>query len=53
MAAVGSDAVDLFGTGLVTFAHRVAPALPLYGAAAALLVTTLGIWWWAERGATL
>jgi hypothetical protein len=49
LAAVSNDAVSLFGTGLTTFAGRVAPALPLYGAAAALLATALGIWWWAER----
>jgi hypothetical protein len=51
LAAVSNDAVSLFGTGLTTFAGRVAPALPLYGAAAALLATALGIWWWAEREA--
>lgn len=52
LAAVGNDAVDLFGRGLVTFARRVTPSLPLYAGATALLVTALGIWWWAERDAT-
>jgi anti-sigma factor RsiW len=51
--AVSNDAVDLFGNGLVTFAHRVMPSLPLYAGATAVLVTVLGIWWWAERDAAL
>jgi hypothetical protein len=51
LAAVSNDAVGLFGSGLSTFASRVAPSLPLYGAAAAILATALGIWWWAEREA--
>jgi D12 class N6 adenine-specific DNA methyltransferase len=53
LAAVSNDAVDLLGTGLVTFAHRIAPSLPLYAGAAAVLATALGIWWWAERDAAL
>jgi len=48
LAAVSGDAVHLFGSGLATFADRVAPAVPLYAGAAALLATALGIWWWAE-----
>jgi len=52
LAAVSNDAVDLFENGLVTFARRVAPSLPLYAGAAGLLATALGIWWWAERDAT-
>ena len=51
--AVGNDALGVFGRGLVTFAERIGPSLPLYGGATALLVTALGIWWWAERDATL
>jgi hypothetical protein len=31
---------------------RIAPELPLYAAAAALLAATVGIWWWAERDLT-
>ena len=42
-----------FGSGFVALARRVAPALPLYAGAAALLVSALGIWWWAERDAAL
>jgi hypothetical protein len=49
LAAVSNDAVELFGSGLAAFAHRVAPSLPLYAGATALVATALGIWWWAER----
>ena len=51
--AVSNDVVDLFGSGLVAFVRRVAPSLPLYAGAAALLASALGIWWWAERDAAL
>jgi collagenase-like PrtC family protease len=50
---VNADAVNVFGGGFVSLAKRVAPALPLYAGAAALLVSALGIWWWAERDAAL
>jgi len=53
LAAVSTDAVDLFGSGLVALVRRVAPSLPLYAGAAALLASALGIWWWAERDAAL
>jgi len=53
LAAVSSDAADLFGSALVLLVRRVAPSLPLYAGAAALLASALGIWWWAERDATL
>lgn len=53
LAAVSNDAVNLFGTGLVTFARLVTPSLPLYAGATAVLATALGIWWWAERDAAL
>ena len=52
LVAVSNDAVDLLGAGLVTLARRVAPSVPMYAGAAALLVTTLGLWWWAERELT-
>ena len=51
--AVSTDAVDLMGVGLVAFIRRVAPSLPLYAGAAALLASALGLWWWAERDAAL
>jgi len=53
LASVSTDAVDLFGSAFVTLVRRVAPSLPLYAGAAALLVSALGIWWWAEREAAL
>jgi anti-sigma factor RsiW len=53
LSTVSGDAVNVFGTGFVSLAKRVAPALPLYLGAAALLVSALGIWWWAERDAAL
>src|SRR5262249_52879817 len=49
----GVDAVDLFGSGLVTIVRRVAPSLPLYLGATAVLGTALGLWWWAERDVSL
>jgi predicted anti-sigma-YlaC factor YlaD len=53
LAAVSVDAVDLFGSAFVSLVRRVAPSLPLYAGAAALLATALAIWWWAERDAAL
>jgi len=49
LAVVSNDVVELFGASVMTFAARVAPAVPLYAGAAAILATALGIWWWAER----
>lgn len=51
LAAVSNDAMALFASGLLTVAGRIAPSLPLYAGAAALVATALGIWWWAEREA--
>ncbi len=53
LAAVSSDAANMFGSGFVSLAKRVAPSVPLYAGAAALLVSALGIWWWAEKDAAL
>ena len=53
LVAVSGDAVNVFGSGFVALARRVAPSLPLYVGALALLVSALGIWWWAERDAAL
>jgi anti-sigma factor RsiW len=49
LSVVSSDAVDLFGTGLVAIARRIAPSLPLYALATAIVGTALAVWWWAER----
>lgn len=53
LAAVSGDAVNVFGSGFVSLARRVAPSLPLYAGAAALLASALVLWWWAERDAAL
>lgn len=53
LVAVSTDAVDLFGSAFATLVRRVAPSLPLYAGAAALLASALGLWWWAERDAAL
>ena len=53
LVAVSSDAVNLFGGGMMTLVHRVAPSLPLYAGAMAFLGTALVLWWWAERDAAL
>jgi len=53
IVSVSGDAVNVFGSGFVALARRVAPALPLYAGAAALLVSALALWWWAERDTAL
>ena len=52
VTAVSSDLLTLIEGGAVTLARRIAPAISLYLAAAALVLTALTIWWWAERGTT-
>ena len=49
LTAVSNDAFGVLTSGLGVVASRVAPSLPLYLGAIALLCTALGIWWWAER----
>jgi anti-sigma factor RsiW len=53
LASVSGEAVNVFGEGFVSLAKRIAPSLPLYAGAAALLVSALALWWWAERDAAL
>ena len=53
LTAVSPDAMSLVQSGVVSIARRTAPSLPVYGAAIALVLSALGIWWWAERDATL
>jgi hypothetical protein len=53
LSSVSVDAMNLFTAGLGTLVRRVAPSLPLYAGATAVVATALGIWWWAERDATL
>jgi predicted anti-sigma-YlaC factor YlaD len=52
LSAIGRDTVALFSSGVSSFAGRIGASLPLYAGAAALIGTTLGLWWWAERDAT-
>jgi hypothetical protein len=53
LASVSNDAVTVVSANVVSFAHRIAPSVPLYAGAAGLVATALGVWWWAERDATL
>ena len=53
LTAVSGDLIDLIESVGMALAQRVAPSLPVYAAAAALVVTALGIWWWAERETTV
>ena len=49
LAAVSGDTVKLFIQATVAFGRRIAPSVPLYLEAGALVASALGIWWWAER----
>jgi len=51
--AAGNDALQLLGAEMRAFFQRVSPSLPVYALATAMLVTALGIWWWAERDVTI
>ncbi|HEY6213054.1 MAG TPA: zf-HC2 domain-containing protein [Vicinamibacterales bacterium] len=53
LVSVGGEAFGLIGTLFVAAAQRIAPALPVYSGAAALLATAIIIWWWAERGSDM
>ena len=46
---VAGDIIDTVGSQSVAFARAAAPSLPMYAAAAALIATALGLWWWAEN----
>ena len=53
LASVGHDAIEMLEPGMMLFARRVSPSLPLYAAATALLGSALVLWWWAERDTAL
>src|SRR6185503_17415279 len=49
LTAVSGDLIDIVEGGGMALAQRVAPSLPVYAAAAAIVGAALGVWWWAER----
>jgi hypothetical protein len=49
LSALGANTMQLFGAQLSGSVRAVAPSLPGYLAAAALLGGVLAAWWWAER----
>jgi hypothetical protein len=49
MAAVGADAGRLMREGAGIAAERLARDLPTYVAATGILLSSVAIWWWAER----
>jgi anti-sigma factor RsiW len=53
LTLVSNEAVQLLGAAMRTFIQRVTPSLPIYTLATALVVTALGVWWWAERDAPI
>ena len=52
IVTVSNDAVGLIEMFILAVVRRIAPELPLYAAATALLGATVGVWWWAERDGT-
>ena len=52
IVTVSNDAVGLIEMFIVAIVRRIAPELPLYAAATAVLAAAVGVWWWAERGVT-
>ena len=53
LSSVGRDVLEIFTVSASTAAQKVAPSLPLYAGATALLVVALGLWWWASSDAAL
>jgi predicted anti-sigma-YlaC factor YlaD len=53
IVTVSSDVVDTIYMVGGMVVRRIAPAIPLYAAATALIVGAVGLWWWAERDVTL
>ena len=50
LTAVAHDLTSIFADGIGRLASRVVTGLPTYTAATGLVMTALGVWWWAERG---
>lgn len=53
LGSMSRDAFGILNAAAASVVRRIAPSLPVYAAAAALLATALGVWWWAERDAAL
>jgi anti-sigma factor RsiW len=47
---VAADLAQIFIAAGAAATRQIAAALPLYGAASALLAGALALWWWSERG---
>lgn len=50
LAALSADLVRVFLSATVSAFATIAPALPVYALASAVVVSWLLVWWWAERG---
>ena len=50
LTTVSADRTGLFVSGVAEVLSAVTPALPVYAVAAAVFVSGMAIWWWAERG---
>ena len=53
IVTVSDDAVRFIEMFMLAGVRRIAPELPLYAAATAVLAAAIGVWWWAERDLTL
>ncbi len=49
LEVVTSNTAELMAGASADALRRITPVLPLYGAAAGVLVMALGVWWWVER----
>jgi predicted anti-sigma-YlaC factor YlaD len=52
IVTLSNDAVDMIAQATITLLRRIAPEVPLYAAATALIMAAVGVWWWAERDIT-
>ena len=50
LTTVSPDLTGLFVSGVAEVLSAVTPALPVYAVAAAVFLSGMAIWWWAERG---
>jgi len=49
LIAVSNGTFDVFGAGVGLLKQRMGSSFGIYVGATLLLITGLGIWWWAER----